>query len=114
MVQGIVDVMEKYAPIIANQNLKPKALAGLLDQIKTDTTFNGIMAGNGMGAANEVYSPGQIGNDVFSTFTGDPYQIIYNLEVTGGLNTGAEVGQAVINAIRSYNRAAGPANIQVA
>jgi tripartite-type tricarboxylate transporter receptor subunit TctC len=60
MVQGIVDVMEKYAPIIANQNLKPKKLAGLLENIKTDTAFSGIIASNGMTAANETYSPGQI------------------------------------------------------
>ena len=36
------------------------------------------------------------------------------VNVTGGLSTGAEIGQAVVNAIRAYNRSAGPANIQVA
>jgi hypothetical protein len=36
------------------------------------------------------------------------------VNVTGGLATSAEIGQAVINAIRAYNRSAGPANIQVA
>ena len=35
------------------------------------------------------------------------------VNVTGGLATSAEVGQAVVNSIRAYNRAAGPANIQV-
>jgi hypothetical protein len=34
--------------------------------------------------------------------------------VTGGLATSAEIGQAVVNAIRAYNRSAGPAQIQVA
>lgn len=36
------------------------------------------------------------------------------VNVTGGLATSAEIGQAVINAIRAYNRTGGPAAIQVA
>ncbi len=36
------------------------------------------------------------------------------INVTGGLSTSAEIGQAVVNAIRAYNRSAGPAQIQVA
>ena len=36
------------------------------------------------------------------------------VNVTGGLATSAEIGQAVVNALRAYNRSAGPANIQVA
>jgi len=36
------------------------------------------------------------------------------VNVMGGLSTSAEIGQAVVNAIRAYNRSAGPANIQVA
>ncbi len=36
------------------------------------------------------------------------------VNVTGGLATSAEIGKAVVNAIRAYNRSAGPANIQVA
>ena len=36
------------------------------------------------------------------------------VNITGGLATSAEIGQAVVNAIRAYNRSAGPANIQVA
>lgn len=114
MVQGIVDVMAKYAPIIANQNLKPKALAGLLENIKTDTAFSGIIASNGMTAANETYSPGQISSTDLSKIglqaaAGDTY--VVNLS---SLVPNAAAGEAIVNAIRSYNRAAGPANIQVA
>jgi len=36
------------------------------------------------------------------------------VNVTGGLATGAEIGQAVVNAIRAYNRSTGPAQIKVA
>jgi hypothetical protein len=35
------------------------------------------------------------------------------VNVQGGINTSAEIGEAVVNAIRAYNRAAGPANIAV-
>ena len=36
------------------------------------------------------------------------------VNVTGGLSTSAEIGQAVVSAIRAYNGSAGPAQIQVA
>jgi hypothetical protein len=35
------------------------------------------------------------------------------INVTGGISTSAEIGESVVNAIRAYNRAAGPANIAV-
>ena len=35
------------------------------------------------------------------------------VNVQGGISTSAEIGEAVVNAIRAYNRAAGPANISV-
>ena len=37
-----------------------------------------------------------------------------NINISGGIGTSAEIGEAVVNAIRAYNRAAGPANIAVA
>lgn len=36
------------------------------------------------------------------------------VNVSGGIHTSAEIGEAVVNAIRAYNRAAGPANIAIA
>ena len=36
-----------------------------------------------------------------------------NINITGGISTSAEIGESVVNAIRAYNRAAGPANIAV-
>jgi hypothetical protein len=36
------------------------------------------------------------------------------VNVTGGLSSSAEIGQAVVNAIRAYNRTSGPAAISVA
>jgi hypothetical protein len=34
--------------------------------------------------------------------------------VNGGLASSAEIGQAVVNSIRAFNRTNGPASIQVA
>jgi hypothetical protein len=36
------------------------------------------------------------------------------VNVNGGLATSAEIGQAIVNALRAYNRSAGPINIAVA
>ena len=36
------------------------------------------------------------------------------VNVTGGLSTSAEIGQAVVNALRAYSRSAGPLQLQVA
>ncbi len=38
----------------------------------------------------------------------------YTINVNGGLSSSAEIGQAVVNAIRAFNRTNGPASIQVA
>ncbi len=35
------------------------------------------------------------------------------VNVNGGLATSAEIGQAVVDSIRAYNRSAGPARIEV-
>lgn len=39
---------------------------------------------------------------------------IYNITVQGGIGTSAEIGRAVVDAIKAYNRQNGPANIAVA
>ena len=46
---------------------------------------------------------------------GDPFGVKgMTININGGIGTNAEQGEAVVNAIRAYNRAAGPANIAVA
>jgi len=46
---------------------------------------------------------------------GDPFGVKgMTININGGIGTNAEQGEAVVNAIRAYNRAAGPANITVA
>jgi hypothetical protein len=69
--------------------------------------------GIGAGFA-EAISPQPVGR-VIPKRPGQGYEDFASLtvNVTGGLATSAEVGQAVVNSIRAYNRSAGPANIQV-
>ena len=72
--------------------------AGFFDQVTngyTPTAYEDFMA-------NNPFTLGDNGN------------IVYNVNVTGGISTSAEMGEAVVNAIRAYNRAAGPANISIA
>ena len=38
----------------------------------------------------------------------------YTINITGGLGSSSDIGTAVVNAIRAFNRTNGPANIQVA
>ena len=38
----------------------------------------------------------------------------YNINVNGGISTSADIGRAVVNAIKAMNRVDGPAQIQVA
>ena len=45
---------------------------------------------------------------------GGPGSGALTVNVQGGISASAEIGEAVVNAIRAYNRAAGPANIAVA
>jgi hypothetical protein len=72
--------------------------AGFFDQVQNGITtpYGDFMTG---------------GNDLSMGANGN---IVYNINISGGIGTNAEQGEAVINAVRAYNRAAGPANIQVA
>ena len=61
---------------------------------------------------NSVSAPvaAPITQDISRQSVGDTY----NVTVNGGLDSSAQQGESVINAIRAYNRAAGPANITIA
>jgi hypothetical protein len=69
--------------------------------IVTGPTLAMIGEGNGPEAVIPLDRLGSMGGGI-------------TVNVNGGLATSAEIGQAVVNAIRAYNRSAGPANIQVA
>ena len=73
----------------------------------------------GIGASFADSIPNRVSTQVepvnpYSNYTVAPTQAPMVINVTGGISTSAEIGEAVVNAIRAYNRAAGPANISIA
>jgi hypothetical protein len=69
--------------------------------IVTSPTLAMIGEGGGPEAVIPLSRMGQMGGN-------------YTINVQGGISSSADIGEAVVNAIRAYNRAAGPANIAVA
>lgn len=71
----------------------------------------------GIGASFFDSIPSRVSTQVepvnpYSNYTVAPSTLTVNVQ--GGISTSAEIGEAVVNAIRAYNRAAGPANISIA
>ena len=85
------------APAPGRMNIPRLAEGGIV----TSPTLALIGEGNGPEAVIPLDRLGAMGGGI-------------TVNVNGGLATSAEIGQAVVNAIRAYNRSAGPANIQVA
>jgi hypothetical protein len=103
--KGVTDAFDKAQAKLGQKGLKLPDLKGIAAEF-TDSI--------GMTVATESYSTGQISSNDLSKIglqaaAGDTY--VVNVS---SLVPNAAAGEAVINAIRSYNRAAGPANIQVA
>ena len=74
--------------------------------------------GGGGGAAPAIVAaPNMLGAGIASNpFTSNARNAMLEnitVNVTGGLATSAEIGQAVVDSIRAYNRATGPARIEV-
>jgi len=95
--------MMKQMDDLANKLARTVDITVRVNQIVTSVTG---------GVTTPVPTPvtgGGTGGNVFRQSAGDNY----NINVTGVMST-AETGEAVVNALRAYNRAAGPANIQVA
>ena len=94
------------------------ALPGFVMPTLPDPVTGGGGNGGGGGSRVGVNPPALImpnpgsGGGGGGGIGGGGNEIVIN--VAGGLATSAEIGQAVVNAIRAYNRSAGPAQIQVA
>jgi hypothetical protein len=73
--------------------------------------------GGGGSAAAIVEAPNMLGAGIASNpFTSSARNAMLDnitVNVNGGLATSAEIGQAVVDSIRAYNRSAGPARIEV-
>jgi hypothetical protein len=97
------------------------AIAGAQSKLKNPNLKLADVKGIGANFANLTnsvsLSPQQGNMDILSSaeeFAAQRGGSVYNINVSGGLNSSAEQGKAVIDAIRAANRAYGPAAISVA
>lgn len=101
MLQGISDAVAQAEKKLKNPNLK---LADL----------KGIGAGFASSTSSVNTTAPDLSTGYVNPFTiGSSGNIEYNIEITGGLATTAEMGRAVIDSIKAANRAYGPAAIDV-
>ena len=74
--------------------------------------------GGGGGSFTPVVSGGgpYVGPSSIPGFTGGNAERIASMtvNVNGGLSTSADIGEAVVNALRAYNRSAGPLQLEIA
>lgn len=103
MVKGITDVIAQLEKKLKNKNLKLADIKGI------GASFSSSVAG---------LSPSSVSAPVLSSesqaaISAERGGITYNIDVTGGVATSAEVGRMVIDSIKAANRAYGPAAIAV-
>jgi hypothetical protein len=81
-------------------------------------TSGGGGGGGGGGSFTPVVSGGgpYVGPSNIPGFTGGNAERIASMtvNVNGGLSTSADIGEAVVNALRAYNRSAGPLQLEIA
>jgi hypothetical protein len=94
--QGVEAAFAEAQKRLAKKGLKIADIKGI------SASFSDSLAGPSVTPISTAPTPGAGGID---------RGIMIN--ITGGISTSAEIGESVVNAIRAYNRAAGPANIQV-
>jgi hypothetical protein len=112
LVAGIESVIANYEGILKNPNLTLKQLMGLSGQFDTDAAFAGITGATDIAAPSAEGLSASIGEFMAQRQVGMAQQG-YTINVNGGLDSSAAIGQAVVNAIRSFNRTNGPAQIAV-
>jgi hypothetical protein len=101
MVAGIKAVLDDFTARLAVDGLT-------LPQIQTIGTAADAALGAVTGAPTMPTAP-VFGNDYWAGLPGGDVTV----NVNGGLASSAEIGQAVVDSIRAYNRATGPARIEV-
>jgi hypothetical protein len=103
----------------AMETARAKSLAGIPSMTSMPSPAAPMGGGGGGGSRSQSASFGGGGGPSIDT-QGQLGSFNMNLpanftiNVSGGISTSAEIGESVVNAIRAYNRAAGPANIAVA
>jgi hypothetical protein len=112
LVAGIESVIANYQGILKNPNLTLEQLLNLSDQFGTDQAFMDITGATDIAAPSAEGLSASIGGFMAQRQVGMAQQG-YTINVNGGLDSSAAIGQAVVNAIRSFNRTNGPAQIAV-
>lgn len=101
MLQGISDAVAQAEKKLKNPNLKLADLKGIGASFASSTSSVSTTAPDLSTSYTNPFFIGSSGN------------IEYNIEITGGLATTAEMGRVVIDSIKAANRAYGPAAIDV-
>ena len=112
LVAGIESVIANYRGILKNPNLTLEQLLNLSNQFGTDQAFMDITGATDIAAPSAEGLSASIGDFMAQRQVGMA-QAGYTINVNGGLDSSAAIGQAVVNAIRSFNRTNGPAQIAV-
>ena len=98
---GVQSAIQAAEQLLKNPNLKLADVKGIGAKFASDVS--GINTGAPVSASNALSpnSPSMRGGDS------------YTVNVNGGLLTNAQTGKVVIDAVKSFNRASGPADIAV-
>lgn len=103
MVKGISDVIAQLEKKLKNPNLKLADIKGI------GASFSSSVAGL---TPSSVSAPSMTA-DQRAAISAERGGTTYNISVSGGLATSAEIGRLVIDNIKAANRAYGPAAIEV-
>jgi len=102
MVAGIASVVGKYEKLLKNPKLKLADIKGLL------ASFDAEISPYKLATPSLDFQVPP--SPAAGTGTGGDQ---YSISVDGGLSSSSEIGQAVVNAIRAFNRTNGPAQIAI-
>jgi hypothetical protein len=105
MVAGISAAIAQAQTKLKNPNLKLADVKGI------GANFQDLTNAIFLGPSESTMASIPTSAEEFASMRGGS---VYNINVSGGLNSSAEQGKAVIDAIRAANRAYGPAAIAVA
>ena len=103
---------------LSSMGLDPKLLQQVINSgpiAGAKLAANLVAGGAGaLGAINAGYAElGTVAGEIGMTgtqalFGTQAQQTVYNINVSGGLDTGATIGKAVVDAVKAYERTSGP------
>jgi hypothetical protein len=103
---------------LSSMGLDPKLLQQVINAgpIAGAKLAANLVAGGvgGLSAINRGYAElGNVAGEIGMTgtqalFGTQAQQVVYNVNINGGLDSGASIGKAVVDAVKAYERASGP------